>query len=288
MTTEYRPLMSQAGFLNTHQVSAWDEQGELRQLSIAGESPLTIYLDKREIVTLMTLGSHPELLTLGYLRNQGFIDAIEQVECVQVDWEVDAVAVVTRDGVEDLEQKLQHRTITTGCGQGTVFGGLMDKIDTIELPEVDLPQSQIYGLLENLRQQNEIYKKAGAVHGCALCQGTEVVSFVEDVGRHNAVDTLAGEMLLNRIDGHDKIFYTTGRLTSEMVIKVAQMGIPILLSRSGVTQMGMALAQQVGLTLIGRAKGQHFMVFNGKQRLVYDQRPAPRPQSVKTDQRKRA
>ncbi len=288
MTTEYRPLMSQAGFLNTHQVSAWDEQGELRQLSIAGESPLTIYLDKREIVTLMTLGSHPELLTLGYLRNQGFIDAIEQVECVQVDWEVDAVAVVTRDGVEDLEQKLQHRTITTGCGQGTVFGGLMDKIDTIELPEVDLPQSQIYGLLENLRQQNEIYKKAGAVHGCALCQGTEVVSFVEDVGRHNAVDTLAGEMLLNRIDGHDKIFYTTGRLTSEMVIKVAQMGIPILLSRSGVTQMGMALAQQVGLTLIGRAKGQHFMVFNGKQRLVYDQRPTPRPQSVKTDQRKRA
>ncbi|MEH6651089.1 MAG: formate dehydrogenase accessory sulfurtransferase FdhD [Motiliproteus sp.] len=288
MSTDYRPLMSKAGFLNTHDVTAWDEQGELRQVSIAGESPLTIYLDKQEIVTLMTLGSHPELLTLGYLRNQGFIDAIEQVECVQVDWEVDAVAVVTRDGVEDLEQKMQHRTITTGCGQGTVFGGLMDKIDTIELPEVEVPQSQIYGLLDSLRQQNEIYKKAGAVHGCALCQGTEVVSFVEDVGRHNAVDTLAGEMLLNNIGGHDKIFYTTGRLTSEMVIKVAQMGIPILLSRSGVTQMGMALAQQVGLTLIGRAKGQRFMVFNGKERLVYDQRPQPALSSVKTGSRKRA
>lgn len=288
MTTDYRPLLSQAGFQNTHAVSAWDEQGELRQVSIAGESPLTIYLDKQEIVTLMTLGSRPELLTLGYLRNQGFIDAIEQVKCVQVDWEVDAVAVVTHDGVDDLDQKMQHRTITTGCGQGTVFGGLMDKIDQIELPKVAVPQSLIYGLLDSLHQHNEIYKKAGAVHGCALCQGTDVVSFVEDVGRHNAVDTLAGEMLLDGIDGNDKIFYTTGRLTSEMVIKVAQMGIPILLSRSGVTQMGMELAKQVGLTLIGRAKGQHFMVFNGKERLIYNQRPEPRQRSHKATERKRA
>ncbi|WP_421864984.1 formate dehydrogenase accessory sulfurtransferase FdhD [Motiliproteus sp.] len=277
----YQPLMSQAGFLNTHQVEAWDEQGNLRELSIAGESPLTIYLDKKEVVTLMTLGSRPELLTLGYLRNQGFIDSIEQVKAIQVDWEVEAVAVVTHEGVEGLEQKLQHRTITTGCGQGTVFGGLMEKIDQIQLPDVRLPQSQIYGLLDSLRQQNEIYKQAGAVHGCALCQGTEVLSFVEDVGRHNAVDTLAGEMLLQRRQGDDKIFYTTGRLTSEMVIKVAQMGIPILLSRSGVTRMGMELARQVGLTLIGRAKGKSFLVFNGQQRIDYDQKPEPMPRSQK-------
>ncbi|MEH6469779.1 MAG: formate dehydrogenase accessory sulfurtransferase FdhD [Halopseudomonas sp.] len=288
MTSHYSPLMTREGFLNTHEVSAWDEQGESRQVSIAGEAPLTLYVDKQEVVTLMTLGSHPELLTLGYLRNQGFIDQIEQVRSVQVDWDVNAVAVVTHEGVSDLEQKLQHRTITTGCGQGTVFGGLMEKIDQIELPQVRLPQSQIYGLLDSLRLQNEIYKKAGAVHGCALCQGTEVLSFVEDVGRHNAVDTLAGEMLLNKLEGHDKLFYTTGRLTSEMVIKVTQMGIPIVLSRSGVTQMGMELADQVGLTLIGRAKGQHFLVFNGHQRIDYDQRPTPRPLAGDASQRRRA
>ena len=281
MPTNYRPLMSQSGFLNTHEVQAWDEQGQPRTLSIAGESPLTLYLDKQEIVTLMTLGSRPEMLTLGYLRNQGFIEQIEQVKAVQVDWDVNAVAVVTHNGVDDLKQKLQHRTITTGCGQGTVFGGLMDKIEQIQLPDVQIPQSQLYGLLESLRQQNEIYKQAGAVHGCALCQGTEVLSFVEDVGRHNAVDTLAGEMLLNDIEGADKLFYTTGRLTSEMVIKVAQMGIPLLLSRSGVTRMGMELAQQVGLTLIGRAKGQHFLIFNGQDRIRFDQKPTPLPRSSK-------
>jgi len=280
MSSTYRPLMTQAGFLNTHEVSAWDEQGEPRQVSIAGEAPLTLYVDKQEVVTLMTLGSHPELLTLGYLRNQGFIERIEQIKSVQVDWEVSAVAVVTHEGINDLEQKLEHRTVTTGCGQGTVFGGLMEKIDQIALPQIQLPQSQIYGLLDSLQQHNEIYKKAGAVHGCALCQGTEVLSFVEDVGRHNAVDTLAGEMLLDDLCGHDKIFYTTGRLTSEMVIKVTQMGIPIVLSRSGVTQMGMELAQQVGLTLIGRAKGQHFLVFNGQPLIDYDQRPTPRPRSA--------
>lgn len=283
MSSSYRPLMTCAGFVNTHEVSAWDEQGETRRVSIAGEAPLTLYVDKQEVVTLMTLGSHPELLTLGYLRNQGFIDRIEQVQSVQVDWDVSAVAVVTHGGIRDLEQKLKHRTITTGCGQGTVFGGLMEKIDQINLPRVRLPQSQLYGLLDSLRQHNEIYRKAGAVHGCALCQGTQVLSFVEDVGRHNAVDTLAGEMLLNNLSGQQMIFYTTGRLTSEMVIKVSQMGIPILVSRSGVTQMGRELAQQVGLTLIGRAKGQHFLVFNGQQQLDYDQRPLSRTRPEPSD-----
>ncbi|MEH6812231.1 MAG: formate dehydrogenase accessory sulfurtransferase FdhD [Motiliproteus sp.] len=276
-----RPIMTDAGFCNTHQVNVIDEQGESREVSVAGESPLTIYLDKREIVTLMTLGSHPELLTLGYLRNQGFIDHISQVECVQVDWDVEAVAVVTRDGVEGIEEKLSHRTVTTGCGQGTVFGGLMEKIDQIELQPQPLQQSKLYELLENLRIHNDIYKKSGGVHGCALCQGTEVISFVEDVGRHNAVDTLAGEMLLQNMGGKDKIFYTTGRLTSEMVIKVTQMGIPTLLSRSGATRMGLDVASQVNLTLIGRSKGQHFLVFNGVEQIDFDQRPQRLPRSEK-------
>ncbi len=293
------PLMSQAGFSNTHTVTAVDEQGNSREVSVAGESPLTLYLDKQEIVTLMTLGTHPELLTLGYLRNQGFIDHISQVEAVQVDWEVNAVAVVTRESPEDaalndmqkeqqkkdqkkrLKEKLSHRTVTSGCGQGTVFGGLMDKIDQIRLTPQPLPQSQLYGLLDNLKIHNDIYKKAGGVHGCALCQGTEVLSFVEDVGRHNAVDTLAGQMLLEQLEGSGKIFYTTGRLTSEMVIKVAQMGIPTLVSRSGVTQMGLDLARQVNLTLIGRCKGRHFLIFNGREQLHYDQQPAALPRSHK-------
>ncbi|MCW8885605.1 MAG: formate dehydrogenase accessory sulfurtransferase FdhD [Motiliproteus sp.] len=284
--TNYRPLMSDAGFFNTHQVAAIDEQGEPREVSVAGESPLTLYLDKKEIVTLMTLGTHPELLTLGYLRNQGFVNHIDHVECVQVDWDVEAVAVVTRDGVEDIDEKLSHRTVTTGCGQGTVFGGLMEKIESTQLQPKPLAQSKLYGLLESLRVHNDIYKKAGGVHGCALCRGTEVLSFVEDVGRHNAVDTLAGEMLLKQMEGEDLIFYTTGRLTSEMVIKVAQMGIPTLLSRSGTTQMGLELAQQVNLTMIGRAKGHHFLVFNGAERVIYDQRPDPTLSSQKRCQKR--
>ncbi len=281
--TDYQPLMTQAGFRNIHQIKARDEQGLSRDVSIAGESPLTIYVDKQEIVTLMTLGSHPELLTLGYLKNQGFIDDIRQVKSVQVDWDVEAVAVTTHNGIPGLADKLAHRTVTTGCGQGTVFGGLMEKIDALQLTPRPRSQSQIYGLLESLRRYNDIYKQAGGVHGCALCEETRVLSFVEDVGRHNAVDTLAGEMLLNGQTGKNKVFYTTGRLTSEMVIKVAQMGITTLLSRSGVTRMGMEIAQQVGIILIGRAKNQHFLLFNGEEHFDFDQKPTPSPRTKKKD-----
>ena len=271
-----RPLLSQAALDNLHQVDALDERGRPRAVQIAGEAALTLYLDQQEVVTLMTLGLQPERLVLGYLWNQGLIERLDQVRAVQVDWSVHAAAVVTHRGVGDLSAKLAHRTVTTGCGQGTIFGDLMARIDRIQLPAQPLRQSDLYALLDNLGQQNEIYRQAGAVHGCALCRGTEVLSFVEDVGRHNAVDTLAGEMLLEGIDGADLIFYTTGRLTSEMVIKVTQMGIPTLLSRSGLTEMGLDLARKVGLTLIGRAKGRHFLVFHNGDRIQFDQPPARR------------
>ena len=262
--------MTQAGLSSSARVTAIDEQGRPREVELAGERPLTLYVDKQEIVTLMTIGTQPELLTLGYLKNQGLIEDIEQIQIVQVDWESEAVAVITRARNSDFQEQLEHRTVTTGCGQGTVFGRLIDKLEKIQMPKVEVRQQTLYALMDNLRDYNEVYKKAGAVHGCALCQGAAIRFFVEDVGRHNAVDAIAGYMWLNRIEGGDKIFYTTGRLTSEMVIKVTQMGIPVLLSRSGATQMGLDMARQSGVTLISRAKGRHFLVLNGAQNLVYD------------------
>jgi FdhD protein len=273
--------MTDAGLRPTCPVSVVDEHGQPREANIAGERPLTLYVDKREVVTLMTLGCAPELLTIGYLRNQGFVEHLEEIRAVQVDWETDSVAVTTRHGVEDWDEKLGHRTVTTGCGQGTVFGRVMDRLERIRLPEVHLRQSDIYALLAALSAHNEVYKAAGAVHGCALCRDADIQLFVEDVGRHNAVDAIAGHMWLEGTDGADKVFYTTGRLTSEMVIKVAQMGIPVLLSRSGVTQMGLDLARQVGVTMIARAKGRHFLVFNGADRLEFDAPPA-RPREART------
>ncbi len=274
----YRPQMTQAGLAPTHAVTAVDEYGNRRQLEIAGERPLTLYLDRREIVTLMTLGSHPEALALGYLRNQGLIEDIRQVKAVQVDWEVEAVAVTTHHGNAGESSRLDKRTVTTGCGQGTIFGDIMEQLEQVRLPKLSFSQSLIYQLLANISAHNEVYKQAGAVHGCALCQGTEIRYFVEDVGRHNAVDAIAGQMWLDGVmEGGDKIFYTTGRLTSEMVIKVAQMGIPLLLSRSGITRMGLELGRKVGVTLIGRAKGRHFFVFNGGETLEFDAVPQERP-----------
>ncbi len=262
--------MTDAGLNSCYEVTAFDELGRSRQIELAGERALTVYVDKYEIVTLMTIGTHPELLTLGYLRNQGFIESIEDIEVVQVDWESEAVAVVTRNTAIDFKEKMSQRTITTGCGQGTVFGRLLDQLQKIHMPDTKIRQSTIYGLFATLKEYNEVYKKAGAVHGCALCSGSQIDFFVEDVGRHNAVDAIAGHMWLENIEGSDKIFYTTGRLTSEMVIKVTQMGIPILLSRSGATQMGLEMAQQSGVTLISRAKGKHFLVLNGTENMVYD------------------
>jgi FdhD protein len=280
MTTRYRPRMTNAGLAPTHAVQAHDEYGQAREVHIAGESPLTIYVDKREIVTLMTLGGHPEALTLGYLLNQGLVEDLEEIVSVQVDWETESVAVVTRTGTEGWDEKLASRTVTTGCGQGTIFGSVLERLEQIRLPRVELHQSRLYALLHALNEYNEVYRQAGAVHGCALCRDAEILLFIEDVGRHNAVDAIAGHMWLDGVAGGDKIFYTTGRLTSEMVIKVAQMGIPVLLSRSGITHMGLDLARQIGVTMIARAKGRHFLVFNGGDRLVLDQIPpvAPRPE----------
>ena len=263
------PKLSQASRPLTFEVDALNERGECLATAIAGENPLTLYVDKREIVTLMTLGQRPEALAIGYLRNQRLVRALDEIAEVQVDWETDAVAVTTRTPLQDLDAKMEKRTVTTGCGQGTVFGDLMEEIDTIQLrTDVTLTEETLYDLLDAVRRHETIYKSAGAVHGCALADGGEILHFVEDVGRHNAVDAIAGLMWLDGIDGSDKIFYTTGRLTSEMVIKAAQMQIPFLVSRSGLTRMGYEIASKVGITMLGRAVNTHYLLFTGRERFV--------------------
>jgi len=267
----YRPILSDAARPSTYDVPAVDEHGATRVVPIAGEHPLTLYVDKRELLTVMTLGAAPEALAIGYLRNQRLVERIEDIVAVQVDWETNAVAITTRNGIADLDEKTAKRTATTGCGQGTVFGDLMAEIDAVKLPPgATLTQAALYDLLDRVRLHETIYKQAGAVHGCALATNdgdrSAILMFVEDVGRHNAVDAIAGRMWLDRLDGADKIFYTTGRLTSEMVIKAAQMGIPFLVSRSGLTQMGHSIAEQVGITMIGRATNRHYLLFTGAAR----------------------
>jgi FdhD protein len=265
-------LLSEAHAELTHEVTAMDERGRASRIHIPAERPLTVYVDKREIVTLMTLGGAPEALVLGYLRNQRLVRSVEDIVSVQVDWSVDAVAVVTRHGILDIEERTTRKVVTTGCGQGSVFGGLMDEVDQIALPlDARLPQSVVYRIVETIRTQQSIYKQAGSVHGCALFSHTgELLYFVEDVGRHNAVDAIAGLMWLDRLEGGDKVFYTTGRLTSEMVIKGAQMGIPFLLSRSGTTQMGHMVAEKVGMSLLARCSGKHFLLLAGHERMVFE------------------
>ena len=262
-----RPLLTDARRPLTFSIDAVNELGEAVPTRIAGEHPLTIFVDKQELVTLMTLGGAPEALTIGYLRNQRLVGSIDEIVAVQVDWAVNAVAVRTRRGAGIAPERTEKRTVTTGCGQGTVFGDLMDEIERVHLP-VDrrLDQATLYALLDSVRVHESIYKQAGAVHGCALARGAEILMFVEDVGRHNAVDAIAGQMWLDGLEGDDKLFYTTGRLTSEMVIKAAQMGIPFLVSRSGLTQMGYELACRVGITMIGRAQGKHYLLFTGGER----------------------
>ena len=265
----YRPQLTQSARPATFTVDARDESGQSVPTPIAGEHPLTLYVDKQEIVTLMTLGAAPEALVIGFLRNQRLVKSIEEIVSVQVDWEVNAAVVTTRDGLPDLEKRMEKRTATTGCGQGTVFGDLMEDIESIHLDDgLRVGEETLFGLLNAVRLHESIYKQAGAVHGCALAQGAEILTFVEDVGRHNAVDAIAGWMWLEGVEGGDKIFYTTGRLTSEMVIKAAQMRIPVLVSRSGLTKMGHEIASRVGITMIGRAVGKHYLVFTGAQRLV--------------------
>ena len=271
-----RPELTHAARPATYEVDATDERGQRVPTSIAGEHPLTIYVDKREIVTLMTLGHAPEALVLGYLRNQRLVGSIDAIAAVQVDWETDSAAVTTR---AKKKLALGKKTVTTGCGQGTVYGDLMEEIDRVELAKnVFLEDTKLFRLLDNVRRHETIYKQAGAVHGCALASlEGEILMFVEDVGRHNAVDAIAGFMWLDGIDGADKVFYTTGRLTSEMVIKCTQMRIPFLVSRSGLTHMGHEIARRVDLTMLGRASGKHYLAFTGAQRLV---RTLPQPTAL--------
>ncbi len=257
-----------------------------------------MYVDRRELVTLMTLGAMPELLVLGYLRNQRLVRLVDEVESITVDWEVGAAAVKTRSGIRRLKERTARRVVTTGCGQGSVFGGLMDDIESIHLPAASITQAQLYAIVNAIRLQESTYKSAGSVHGCALFSGEEMLLFVEDVGRHNAIDTIAGWMWMQEIaptlpaargslppervlapkgglsaldaaqsDSDPFVFYTTGRLTSEMVIKSAQMGVPIVVSRSGITQMGHEIAQRLGLCAIGRATNKHFLCYCGADRL---------------------
>ena len=267
------PEMSDAGLESIHRVQSHNQYGEEQTINIVGELPLTIKVDGQELVTLMTLGTHPEKLVLGYLRNQTLFESPEQIKSIMVDWERELAEVTTVDGngVPGLDSL--KRTVTTGCGQGTVLSCTLDKLYDHRLPDIRIKQSDIYNVLAQVARHNKAYRLAGSVHGCGLCRGGEVLMFIEDVGRHNAMDTIAGEMWLHEMSGHDKIFYTTGRLTSEIVMKSALMGIPVLVSRNGTTHMAFDLAEQLGVILIARAKSRQFVALNAKN-LVFDQPPA--------------
>ena len=273
MTRVALPRLTQAQAPLTREVMVVNEWGEAVSSTIPCERALTVYVDKRELVTLMTLGGHAELLVLGFLRNQRLVQSVDDIESITVDWEVGAAAVKTRRGIDNIEERTSKRVVTTGCGQGSVFGGLMDDVDRIVLPRATLLQSELYSIVNAIRVQESVYKAAGSVHGCALFHGEDMLVFIEDVGRHNAIDTIAGWMWMNRSDGGesvsgaDKVFYTTGRLTSEMVIKAAQMGVPIVVSRSGITEMGLEVAQRVGLCAIGRATNKRFLCYSAFERL---------------------
>ncbi|MDB5948068.1 MAG: formate dehydrogenase subunit D-like protein [Ramlibacter sp.] len=279
------PHLTEARAPLTREIIVLNERGEEDAISIPAERDLTVYVDKRELVTLMTLGARPEWLVLGYLRNQRLVSSIDEVESITVDWETSAAAVKTRAGIDRIEERTSRRVVTTGCGQGSVFGGLMDEIDTLRLPATVITQAQLYGIVNAIRLQESTYKSAGSVHGCALFRGEEMLLFVEDVGRHNAIDTIAGWMWMNMAptpaaDATGLVFYTTGRLTSEMVIKSAQMGVAVVISRSGITQMGHQIAGRLGLCTIGRATGRRFLCYTGAQRLTLQPElagPGPRP-----------
>ena len=268
----YRPSMSKANIDLIAPINVIDEKGRERETFIPAERPLTIYVNKFELVTLMTLGAKPEALVLGYLRNQRIVSKINQVKSIQVDWDTNAAAVVVDNfNSKSILEKVEKKTVTTGCGQGTIFGDIQEDFDSLKLSEfAKLNQSTLISIIDVIRKHESVYKKAGSVHGCALFEKDKMILFVEDVGRHNAVDSIAGMMWLERLRGENLVFYTTGRLTSEMVIKGAQMGIPFLLSRSGVTQMGVQMARKVNLALFGRCSGKHFLLFSGFKRFLLE------------------
>ena len=275
-TSAELPHLTQARAELTRTIQVVNEHGVREQVSIPAERALTVYVDKREIVTLMTLGAHPELLVLGYLRNQRLVADVRELESITVDWEAGedgagVAAVKTRHGIVDIAARTEKRVVTTGCGQGSVFGDLMGDVDSLTLPDARISQARLYGLLNAIRLQESTYKSAGSVHGCALFKGEYMQIFVEDVGRHNAIDTIAGWMWMNGVPADaDSIFYTTGRLTSEMVIKSAQMGVAVAVSRSGITQMGFDVATRLQLCTIGRATNKHFLCYTAPERLQLD------------------
>ncbi len=257
----------------TRTVTGLDQDGRRVEAAIVHERPLTLFLNEREIVTLMTIGDHPEYLALGYLLNQNMLRPDDVVTAVEYDEELEVVVVRT-ERETDYETKLAKKIRTSGCAQGTVFGDLMERFHEVRLSEeAVLRTSWLYALTKKINTCPSLYLKAGAIHGCVLCQRDEILVYMEDVGRHNAVDKIAGYMFRHGIPPHDKIFYTTGRLTSEMVIKTVQMEIPILISRSGFTAWGVDLAREAGLTLVGRARGRRFLALSGEHRIVFDADP---------------
>ena len=254
----------------TRTVAGIDHEGRQVDTAVVMERPLTLFLNGREIVTMMTIGDHPDYLAVGYLLNQNMLRADDRISGIDYDEELEAVVVRT-DRETDFEDKLKKKTLTSGCAQGTVFGDLMEKFDEVRLdPNAVLRTSWLYALTRKINTVPSLYLAAGAIHGCVLCEEDRPLIYMEDVGRHNAIDKIAGYMHRHHISPAGKIFYTTGRLTSEMVIKTVQMGIPILISRSGFTAWGVDLARQAGLTLIGRAKGKRFVALAGSERIVFD------------------
>ncbi len=255
-------------------VTGRDQNGAEIETHVVTERPLTLFLNGQEIVTMMTIGDYPDLLAAGYLFNQNMLRADDDITAIEYDDDLDVVVVRTRRET-DYEEKLKKKTQTSGCAQGTVFGDLMEEFEETQLdPNARVHTSWLYELQKKINTAPSLYLKAGAIHGCVLCRKDEPLIYVEDVGRHNAVDKIAGYMILNDLAPEDKIFYTTGRLTSEMVIKTVKMGIPVLCSRSGFTAWGVDLARQAGLTLIGRMRGRRFVVLSGENRLVYDADPS--------------
>ncbi|MEL6532636.1 MAG: formate dehydrogenase accessory sulfurtransferase FdhD [Pseudomonadota bacterium] len=271
----------------SRQVSGQDETGARVSLNVVEERPLTIYLNAQEIVTAMTIGDYPEYLALGFLANQGMLSAADDVSAVDFDDELDVVVVRTSDATR-AEVNLDKKTRTSGCAVGTVFGDMMAGLEGLRLPELTCDVSALYTLSHKINRTPSLYLEAGAIHGTVLCQGDRPLVYMEDVGRHNAVDKVAGWMRSEGVEAGDKVLYTTGRLTSEMVIKTALMGIPVLLSRSGFTAWGVEIAQQVGLTLVGRLKGRRFVCLAGAERLRYDVDPASIPGEARRHGRKGA
>jgi FdhD protein len=256
----------------TRAVEGRDETGQVQLLRVVEERPLTIFLNGQEIVTAMTIGDYPEYLALGFLKNQGMLRDGETVRGVDFDDELETVVVRT-DGETRYEEKLKKKTRTSGCAVGTVFGDMMEGLEGLHLPDARVRTSDLFALSQKINRTPSLYLEAGAIHGTVLCEGARPLVYMEDVGRHNAVDKIAGWMLSNKVPAEGKLLYTTGRLTSEMVIKTALMGLPVLVSRSGFTAWGVEIARQVGLTLIGRMRGQRFVCLSGEERIERDATP---------------